>query len=287
MAELSVRKGAPRASRESGQVAVEAALVMPLFVFLILGILQLGLTAQARVMAKYAAYRAARVGAMHHADPDAIQAAAIFHLLPVLVGNSEVILPTSSAQEVITKFGRHNTFDNVLGGAQQVRAVICGPTSSEFGQGGNRALNRVDQQTLNNHGSRNEVDFDDPAVQSGPDNFLAGGGSGANAVRRFNRMRLRVQVQWLYRMPIPFANWVITKAYLGTTIPSVLMMPKGNQGKFSVFKQYSDVQMADAMGIYVVPINVSYAMRMQSNIFLNRFQLPSRNECIHYGHGNN
>ena len=266
-------------------MAVEAALVMPLFVFLILGILQLGLTSQARVMAKYAAYRAARVGALHHADPNAIQAAAIFHLLPVLVGNNEVILPTSSASEVVQKFGRHNTFDNQMMGVQQVKAVICGPTQAEFGIGGNRPLGRADQQTLNDYGSRNEVDFDDPAVHSGPDNFLQNG-SGANAVRRFNRMRLRVQVQLLYRMPIPFANWVITKAYLGTTIPSVLMMPKGNNGKFSRFKQYSDVQMADAMGIYVVPINVSYAMRMQSNMFLSRFQPPARNECIHYGHGN-
>ena len=267
-------------------MAVEAALVMPLFVFLILGILQLGLTSQARVMAKYAAYRAARVGAMNHADPDAIQAAAIFHLLPVLVGNSEVILPTSSATEVITKFGRHNTFDNMLlNGGEQVKVVICGPTQSEYGQGGNRPLGRADQQELNAYGSRNEVDFDDPAVQSGPDNFYQGA-SGADALRRFNRMRLRVQVQWLYRMPIPFANWVITKAYLGTTMPSVLMMPKGNQGKFSVFKQYNSVRTADLAGVYVVPINVGYAMRMQSNLFQSRFQLPSRNECIHYGHGN-
>ena len=265
-------------------MAVEAALVMPLFVFLILGILQLGLTAQARVMAKYAAYRAARVGALHHADPDAIEAAAIFHLLPVLVGNSEVILPTSDATSVITKFGRHNTFDNQLMGAKQVKAVICGPVRGEFNGGSQPSIGSADQQSLNETGSSNEVDFDDPAVQSGPDNFLAQG-SGANAVRRFNRMRLRVQIQWLYRMPIPFANWVITKSYLGTAIPSVLMMPKRDQSKYSIFKQYNDVQMADAMGIYVVPINVSYAMRMQSNLFLSRFQLPTKNECIHYGHG--
>lgn len=266
-------------------MATEAALVMPLFVFLILGILQLGLTAQARVMAKYAAYRAARVGAMHHADPNAIEAAAIFHMLPVLVGNSEVILPTSDAGEVITKFVRHNTFDNQIMGMKQVKAVICGPVRGEFASGGQRSIGRADQQALNSTGSANEVDFDDPAVHSPPANFYAGA-SGADNLRRFNRMRLRVQVQWLYRMPIPFANWVITKAYLGTTIPSVLMMPKGNNGKFSYFKQYNDVRTADMMGVYVVPINVSYAFRMQSNLFLNRFQLPTSNECVHYGLGN-
>ena len=267
-------------------MAVEAALVMPLFVFLILGILQLGLTAQARVMAKYAAYRAARVGAMHHADPKAIEAAAIFHMLPVLVGNSEVILPTSSSTDVLMKFGRHNTFDNQIMGMKQVKTVICGPVRGEFtGGGGSRSIGRADQQELNGQGSANEVDFDDPAVQSPPANFYAGE-EGANNLRRFNRMRLRVQVQWLYRMPIPFANWVITKSYLGTAMPSVLMMPKGNNGKFSYMKQYNDVRTADMMGVYVVPINVSYAFRMQSNLFLSRFDLPNRNECIHYGLGN-
>src|SRR5690348_11066929 len=104
MADPYFQKLPHRSSRESGQVAVEAALTMPLFVFLLLGILQLGLTAQARVMAKYAAYRAARVGALNHADPEAIEAAAILHLMPVLVGNNEVIMPTTSSTEIITKF---------------------------------------------------------------------------------------------------------------------------------------------------------------------------------------
>jgi hypothetical protein len=267
-------------------VAVEAALVMPLFVFLILGILQLGLTSQARVMAKYAAYRAARVGAMHHADPKAIEAAAIFHLMPVLVGASDVIRPTNDAGAVAMKFPLATTWDNQVAGMKQVKAVICGPVRGEFtGSGGQQSIGRADQNELNGQGSANEVDFDDPAVQSPPANFYAGT-EGANNLRRFNRMRLRVQIQWLYRMPIPFANWVITKAYLGTAMPSVLMMPKGNNGKFSHFKQYSSVRQANLAKVYVVPINVSYAFRMQSNLFLSRFQLPTSNECIHYGLGN-
>jgi hypothetical protein len=268
-------------------VAVEAALVMPLFVFLILGILQLGLTAQARVMAKYAAYRAARVGAMHNADPEAIRSAAILHLLPVLVSNSEVIMPTDGSFPVLAKFGLHNNAmgNRMKGTIEQVKTVICGPMRGEFTSGGNRPIGRADQQALNGQGSSNEVDFDDPAVQSPPANFYDGA-TGADNLRRFNRLRLRVQVQLLYRMPIPFANWVITKSYLGTAMPSVLMMPKGNNGKFSYFKQYNDVLAADAMGVYVVPINVSYAFRMQSNLFLNRFQLPTSNDCVHYGLGN-
>jgi hypothetical protein len=287
MMELCVRRGRARASRQAGQVAVEAAIVMPLFVFLILGILQLGLTAQARVVAKYAAYRAARVGAMHNADPQAIQAAAIFHMLPVLVGKQNVILPTNTEDDVIASFRKHQQQgENKLGVGQleQVRTVICGPLAMDFGQGGN-GLGKIDQKTLNGRGSGSEVDFDDPLGQSTPDNFLASG-SGGDSLRRFNRLRLRVQVQFLYRMPIPFANWVITKSYLGTNIPWVLRMPKQNPNRFSSLKQYEAVKQADDAKVYVVPINVSYAMRMQSNLFLSRFPLPEKNECIHYGYGN-
>ncbi|MDY7231245.1 TadE/TadG family type IV pilus assembly protein [Hyalangium rubrum] len=272
-------------------MAVEAALTMPLFVFLILGILQLGLTSQARVMAKYAAYRAARVGALNHADPEAIEAAAILHLMPVLVGNDEVIMPTSSSTDVIAKFNvfaQAGGIGNRLGatGLKQVKTVICGPTQAEFGVGGQRQLARVDQSTLNGRGSSNEVDFDDPFVQSGPDNFYAGA-SGADALRRFNRMRLRVQVQLLYRMPIPFANMIITKAYLGLQMPSVMMMPQENKDPISRYvpQTYANVKRAHDLGIYVVPINAGYAMRMQSNMFLSRFRPPARNECSHYGQG--
>ena len=77
---------------------------MPLFVFLLLGILQLGLITHARVLAKYAAYRAVRIGAMQHADRQAMEAAAILHLLPVMANRNGVIAPTTSASQVLTKF---------------------------------------------------------------------------------------------------------------------------------------------------------------------------------------
>ena len=45
---------------ESGQVAVEAALIMPLMVFMALGIIQLTMIQHAKLMTEYAAYQAAR-----------------------------------------------------------------------------------------------------------------------------------------------------------------------------------------------------------------------------------
>jgi hypothetical protein len=275
------QRSATRSStRESGQVAVEAALVMPLFVFFILGILQLGLIAQARVMAKYAAYRAARVGAMNNADPKAIQSAAILHLLPVLVNGSDLILPTDSSSEVLSKFMQHNTISNILpSGGEMVKTVICAPVRDDLAGGGAHDIKNAGQQARGGEGTDNEADFDDPMNQSGPDDFTTGG----NSLRRYKRMRLVVQVQLLYRMPIPFANWVIVKSYLGANVPSVLMMPNKGGTPKALTGQVSQVHAAQLAGAFVLPINVSYAMRMQSNFFKSKFALPTSNRCVTYG----
>ncbi|HEX5748585.1 MAG TPA: TadE family protein [Archangium sp.] len=267
---------------ESGQVAVETALIIPLFMFLILGILQLGMIAQTRVMAKYAVYRAARVGAMNHASVDAMEAAAIFHLLPVLVSSSETILPTSSTSDILTKYNRMMAENRAsgMGGAKMVEIVICGPTLGELRGTGSTPLPAATQRALHGLGSNNEVDFDDPQVQL-PTGFDAQTGEG---MRRYNRMRLRVQLQLLYRMPIPFANWIMTRTYLGLSLPSVLMMTDKDAPP-TVTKsgaQFTAVRNLANRRIYTLPINVSYAMRMQSNLFLNRFKLPEENKCIHY-----
>jgi hypothetical protein len=269
-------------ARESGQVAVEAALVMPLFVFLILGIMQMGLIAQARVMAKYAAYRAARVGAMNNADPDAIEAAAIFHLLPVLVSRTETILPTGSTGDIATKFARHMAMDNYLipGSIKQVKTVICSPIQGDLDGSRKDSVGTAGQTARKGLGSNNEVDFDDPMNQSDPEDMT----NGAGPLRRFNRTRLVVQVQFLYRMPIPFANWVILNSFLGTKLPSVLMMPGKNITERKKSSQMNDVATAALFKVYALPINVSYAMRMQSNLFLGKFKLPTSNECVSYGH---
>ncbi|HVG63238.1 MAG TPA: TadE family protein [Hyalangium sp.] len=287
MAAFFLRGPLSRGPRDSGQVAVEAALVMPLFVFLILGIMQLGLIAQARVMAKYAAYRAARVGAMNNANPEAIEAAAILHLLPVLVSNSEVIMPTHSAEDVVKKFKQHTAGDlELTDGVKQVKTVICSPLKGELDGSRSPSIDAADQRSRANDtgpnapGSGGEVDFDDPANQAPPASFFL---NGAGPLRRFNRTRLVVQIQLLYRMPIPFANWVIVKSYLGAKIPSVLMMPGKGVTEREETSQVQDVLKADAAGIAVLPINVSYAMRMQSNLFLSKFAPPSTNECISYG----
>src|SRR3954468_7358872 len=54
--------------RRPGQALVEAVLTLPLTVFLVLGSIQIFLMQQARLMADYAAMRAARAGSVNFGD---------------------------------------------------------------------------------------------------------------------------------------------------------------------------------------------------------------------------
>jgi hypothetical protein len=71
-----------RRARESGQAAVESVLTLPLTTFLILGTIQLFMLLQAKVMAQYAVFQAARVGSTTHGRCDAMMHAAILSLIP-------------------------------------------------------------------------------------------------------------------------------------------------------------------------------------------------------------
>lgn len=68
--------------RESGQAIVEAALILPMWVGCLLGVLQLVLLQEARLLAEYAAYQAARSGIVRNGDPEPMLAAARFVLSP-------------------------------------------------------------------------------------------------------------------------------------------------------------------------------------------------------------
>lgn len=71
-----------RARDESGQVLVEAAVVVPLALLCLLGLLQLVLLQEARLLVEYAGYRAARTGSLWNADTDRMVASARLVLGP-------------------------------------------------------------------------------------------------------------------------------------------------------------------------------------------------------------
>ncbi|MFP2907639.1 TadE/TadG family type IV pilus assembly protein [Pyxidicoccus sp. 3LFB2] len=254
-----------RAGSQSGQAAVESAIVLPLFVFLILGILQLGLMHQARLMTKYAAYKAVRAGSLHNAQVAEMEKAALAVLLP-LVGTRaggpsgiEYIRPVGSAQEFSTKWNEMVT--NQMPGVplKYAEVTVCGPTKEDIGSNGS------------------ELDFDDPKNTS------------PTGWRESERTKLRIQVTFNYRMIIPFADWVIYQTARGRELVSVLrtgQVKAAEQAKVSTRRfagaatSESSYENAAAQRVYIMPIRATYTMRMQSNFYLNRNSLPESNECV-------
>ncbi|NVJ18387.1 TadE/TadG family type IV pilus assembly protein [Myxococcus sp. AM010] len=241
---------------QSGQAAVEAAIVLPLFVFLILGILQLGLMHQARLLTKYAAYKAVRAGALNSAKVDVMEKAALAVLLPLLsvpsgVQNRAHIPPVGSAAEFQQKW--QDLQGNQIPGTslKHAEVTICGPTRGDVG------------------GAGPELDFDDPR-NTAPSGW-----------KESHRTKLRVQVTFNYRMIIPFADWVIYQSTRGRKMTSVLRMQgETPEGDGSPERTDSLLEAAAAQRIFISPIRATYTMRMQSNFFLNRAALPGSNECV-------
>ncbi len=226
-------------------------MVMPLFVFMVLGTFQLGLMHQARLLTKYAAYKATRAGTIHSASKNVMQAAALATLLPIIartVSGGETFIKTDSATGAQTAFDKFWDGSDVKvheGTNLKVLTVtICNPTA----------------------GSAETGDYDFPSGD-------------VSDWTTDDKTKLSVQVLLNYRMVIPFANMVIWHITRGTENAEMLRIsrlgPKQLKANNNLAGEYES---AANQHIYLMPIRANWNMRMQSN-FLSKFPLPNQNEC--------
>ncbi|HZI16018.1 MAG TPA: TadE family protein [Myxococcus sp.] len=236
--------------RQSGQAAVEAAMIMPLTVFMTLGIIQLTMIQHAKLMTEYAAYQAARAGIVWNGNNERMHDAAIIALLPTISDTSNVV-------ELGKTFALHALYDGAMrslnfGGGRVPRTVNG---SNLFG------LIRVDTINpayftpidtiwkLRTGYDWQELDFD------GADAFPEVP-TLENHIRRFFNLpepddselvfrkatRLTIRLRYWYQMRVPFANWIIFTSWFasnagvairgaidrGTLDPRANMMSSGN-----------------------------------------------------------
>lgn len=249
--------------RESGQAAVETAIVMPLFVFTLLGMLQLGLLHQARLLTKYAAYKAVRAGSINRGKVTTMENAAIAVMLPMLSkstprwsGDAKV-QPQHTVYNVGTATKYKDAFaavskSNQAFGRKKVEVTICAPTTSA-------GMNK---------------DFDDHRVNKGD-------------WKSFEATKLAVQVTTYLPLYIPFANAFIWWAARGEEGPARALAMKNLRmktreeqskareapnGKWTLRELTQEAN----NGNYIMPVRASYSMRMHSNFIDNP---PSTNEC--------
>jgi hypothetical protein len=274
---------------------VETAITMPLFVFVILGSMQLALAHQARLMNKYAAYKAARAGALFHARKGRMEKAAAVVMIPMIShssGGIDLFYKSRSASQyaLSSVFARLNLYTS---GLKIVRINICSPTKQD-------QHNQAAQWTGNGYGW--PAAFADPNFGPDPgtigfdwpESTVATGGSGAlkEELNGFERTRLAIESVFNYRMPIPFANMMIFTIFNGTQTQGLGWVTRTNSNivpmtPFNIGVQHGEqgdiaLRMAAASsGQYFIPIRSTYSMRMQSDLYPSGNDLPTKNECLY------
>ena len=250
---------------------METAIVMPAFIFILLGMLQLGLMHQGRLMAKYAAYKAARVGSIHSAKHSAMTQAALAVLLPYAGRQNSMSFFRTTPKDFSGSWQQAKEINGAGKDAERIVTVtICEPTRSANGS--------------------DFGDFDDPEGNMGAAPPQSGGSQrGDTQWRQFNTGRLSVQVTFYQRMVIPFANWIIWHSVRGNE--SLEMMKTLRLGTRRMARRGEHtIEKLDGLaeqGIYVMPIRANWSMRMQSNFLTTGgFELPTSNECrVQWEHG--
>jgi hypothetical protein len=251
--------------QQRGQAVVEAALVLPAMVFLILCAVQLTLLQQARLLVEYAAFNAARAGVVHGMDngqslgrsDGAMREAAVVSILPTF-GRTDSFAALTQA---LAAFEARDLAMRALG-LPQVQVAVLNPHDGDFDRFGQ-------------HLGRQEIDFDDarPAAQAAT--------------------LLSIQVRYLYELKVPFASrmvqsiwlasqvglldawrgWDLTSPRLGsqsgpdaTTATTAAAagrgsLPDGMPGGLSL----RGLALLSQAGRFYLPVNAWYTMRMQSN----------------------
>lgn len=262
-------------SAERGQALVESAIVFPVMIFMVLGIVQLTLMQQARLMLEYAAFNAARAGSVWNMDPERMRKAAVLTLLPTMPTTPvDALMSTPLAVDSWDKLAARYALvlgGNTIGGAlgrRPIEVEILNPTKTDFG-------------------NAQEIVFDD-----------VGGGS----FEERKKTQLTLRVTYMYELRLPVINWMMFESWLvgrsGIAPRTLSPLAPGMFGGAGVTDPSKNVRFASQAAIaaakmkctwsgidrkmlaqmvsmatvahrYYVPLVTTYTIRMQSNPFVD------------------
>jgi hypothetical protein len=240
--------GAKAQNRERGQAVVETALVLPLQLFCLLGLMQLAMSYQARLVGEYAAYKTARAASLYRLDCDRVTRAARLALLPTISRTTPRMMvnqPPSAAK----------TIDRYREAVNQVMAANQPPNNPE---GVGTPLVVVDLRMENPSGLSSFDVLLEPGEQP---------------------MKVYVRLIYFHELRLPFVNNVMARTWLmGQTglawrngynplspANNVSLAHEAPLHTFLDGQLISIAQNAIARGYYTTPIITSFALRMMSD----------------------
>ena len=210
---------------DDAQVLIETIFVVPLMLFMILGILQLAMLHQARIQTEFAAYQAARAGIVWNANHSKMMNAAFVALIPSMYVMKATIDENSTQVDILQSLLQNagmwliNYAGNQLNnGVLQLDAFLNKFLGITTGIPDLSIVNvyivhpkKKDLDSMPEpYKTWGEVDFDDIGVYKSDGSRYTE--DEAKKLREFNR--LCITVRFLYRMIIPFANWTIHTIWL-------------------------------------------------------------------------
>jgi hypothetical protein len=233
---------------ECGQAAVEAALTLPLTLFLILGTLQLSLLMQGRALAHYAAFKATRAGSVNQGDCRRMVDAAVFALLPSFTSFLSPSMPGNGAAEKLVEAWKQNRFN------RYTRGGLDGPIVWLFREAPDAASVRA--LPLGQ-----DAGFDTPGAL------------------------MRLEVRLVYWMPlrIPFAGAVFSHLALAQWglrdmrgvapwMPSQSVRATDDDASRPEHLISQELTSRVSGGQYVFPVEATYTMRMMTPARASSFQ---------------
>jgi hypothetical protein len=255
-----------RSRSQAGQAAVETAIVTPLMVFFILGILQLTLMQQASLMLEYAAFNAARTGSVWNMDVPKMRNAALISLLPTINPTPDV---KSLIQAAVTGIVENLVFKAVLG-RPLVDVEVMSPKEADFGKG-------------------KEIVFDDPTLRLQTQMTI--------------RVSYLFDMKIPFANAIIFDEYWASNASMSLQgkdsaivfrDATKVMISRFKKGDFSKICKYTGIdsnqmyklrRAADLTGKYYMPLVTTYTIRMQSNPFKTspdgkeKWAAPDKDTC--------
>ena len=260
-----------QAQRESGQAVVEAALILPAMIFMLLCMFQVTLLQQARIMVEYAAFNAARAGIVHNANNGTKGP----------IGAADGPMRDAAVWSILPSFGRTDSFTTLAAAKVQFEAKDLALRAMGLPQIHVAVLNPhlADFNALGAHLNRQEIDFDDQRPQAQTATLLS------------------LQVRYLFELKVPFANKMVQSIWLASqvgllrlwqgsdlTSPRFASQTGGDAVQITTGAALGRGALADGIpgglnlsalaGLanqnrFYLPVNAWYTMRMQSNPYRN------------------
>jgi len=224
---------------QSGQAAVESALVLPLMVFIALGIVQLTMMQHAKLMTEYAAFSAARAGIVWNGNNERMHDAAIIALLPTMGRTDDLVNLGKTwalaqlydeALQLLAWPNKDSVVPATVNGANlfgQVRVDTVNPSWYSPVQSVWKLRSALNWR---------ELDFD------GPDSYPQVPDLETRLAKFFNlplpddheevyrkATVLSIRVRYWYELKVPFANWIIFTSWwaanAGVTLGGAIYKP--------------------------------------------------------------